>query len=58
MDRIDKKLATDASDRTYIPAISAAVAMEKKLLNHYYELTDLSEVYRIAMSMYSSSLTS
>lgn len=53
LDRIDKKLATDASDKQYLPAISAAVAMGKKLLNHCYELTDLSEVYRIAMSMYS-----
>ena len=31
------------------PAICAAIGLGKKTLNHYYSLTDSSELYRIAM---------
>ena len=34
----------------YAPAVQAAVTFGKNLLNKYYNITDSSEVYRIAMS--------
>jgi hypothetical protein len=50
MDIIDEHLATAALDDRYSPSIKAAVAVGKKLLNKYYDKTDHSELYRIAMS--------
>lgn len=50
MDHIDNFLATSA-ERQYSPAIRAALAIGKKTINKYYNMTDHSEVYRIAMSM-------
>lgn len=52
MDHIDEHLATVATSRKYPIAIKAAVAIAKKTLNRYYDQTDQSEVYRIAMSMF------
>jgi hypothetical protein len=52
MDHIDEHLATAATNRRYPPAIKAALAIGKKTLNRYYNKTDHSEVYRIAMGMY------
>jgi hypothetical protein len=54
MDRINKHLATAATDNKYNAAMRAALAVGKKTLNRYYDRTDHSEVYRIAMSMYFS----
>ncbi|KIK77423.1 hypothetical protein PAXRUDRAFT_166904, partial [Paxillus rubicundulus Ve08.2h10] len=54
MDHIDEKLTTHSLDPTYTPAIRAALWIAKKTLNHYYQLTDSSEVYHIAMSEYST----
>jgi hypothetical protein len=54
MDRIDEHLATAAMDNKYNVAMRAALAVGKKTLNWYYDRTDHSEVYRIAMSMYFS----
>lgn len=51
MDHIDEKLATAAIDDDYPPAIQAALAIGKKTLNRYYDKTDHSEVFRIAMGM-------
>jgi len=51
MDHIDNHLATAAIDRVYSPAIRAALALGKWTLNRYYDRTDHSEIYRIAMSM-------
>jgi hypothetical protein len=51
MDHIDKHLATSAIDDNYPLALKAALAIGKKTLNKYYEKTDLSEVYRIAMGI-------
>jgi hypothetical protein len=50
MDHIDKVLAT-ASDSPYKfgPSIHAALTISKNALNRYYNKTDHSEVYRIAM---------
>ena len=50
MDHIDAHLATASQDLKYSPAIRASVALGKAHLNKYYDMTDSSEVYRIAMS--------
>ena len=52
MDHIDKHLTTACIDARYDPAIQAALAVGKQLLNKYYTLTDTSELYRIAMGIY------
>jgi hypothetical protein len=49
MDIIDKHLATAALDDRYCPPIQAALAVGKNLLNKYYNMTDHSELFRIAM---------
>lgn len=49
MDHIDEHLATAAGDSKYSLAIKAALAIGKKTLNRYYDKTDHSEVFRIAM---------
>jgi hypothetical protein len=51
MDHIDEHLATAATDNNYSLAIKAALAIGKKTLNRYYDKTDQSEVFRIAMGM-------
>ena len=51
MDLIDEKLATGVLNTNFHVAIRAGMTMAKKTLNKYYEKSDLSEVYRIAMSM-------
>jgi hypothetical protein len=50
MDHIDAHLATASQDSNYSPAIRASLALGKAHLNKYYNMTDYSEVYRIAMS--------
>jgi hypothetical protein len=50
MDHIDEVLTMNALDAHMPISIKAALAMGKKTLNRYYSKTDLSEVYRIAMS--------
>ena len=52
MDHIDKHLATAAINNKYPLAIKAALVIGKKTLNRYYDKTDHSEVFRIAMGMY------
>lgn len=49
MDHLDEHLATAATNRRLPRAIKAALAIGKKTLNRYYDKTDHSEVYRIAM---------
>jgi hypothetical protein len=51
MDKIDEVLATNALSAKYSASIHAALSVGKKTLNRYYEKTDLSSIYRIAMSM-------
>ena len=55
MDHIDTHLATAARNPRYSPSIRAALALGKRTLNRYYNKTDHSEVYRIAMGMYATS---
>ena len=52
MDHIDAHLATAAQSAVYSPSIRAALAIGKETLNRYYNKTDYSEVYRIAMGMF------
>ena len=52
MDHIDEHLATAATSDKYCVAIKAALAIGKKTLNRYYDKTDHSEVFRIAMGVY------
>ena len=49
MDHIDEYLASVCQNFKYSEAIRAAIALGKKTLNRYYDKTDHSEVYRIAM---------
>jgi hypothetical protein len=50
MDHIDKVLATSSdSPHQFGPSIRAALAVGKNTMNRYYNKTDHSEVYRIAM---------
>ena len=51
MDIIDSHLATAALDNRYSPSIQAALAVGKNLLNKYYNMTDHSELFHIAMGM-------
>lgn len=51
MDHIDERLTTDSLNESYSPAIRAAAGLAKKTLNRYYNMTDHSEVYRIAMGL-------
>jgi hypothetical protein len=50
MDHIDETLTTSSLDPKYSPSLRAALGIAKKTLNRYYNATDQSEVYRIAMS--------
>jgi hypothetical protein len=50
MDVIDEKLTNDSLNRAEFDAsIRASLGLAKKTLNRYYNMTDWSEVYRIAM---------
>ncbi|TRM64767.1 hypothetical protein BD626DRAFT_381696, partial [Schizophyllum amplum] len=49
MDDIDCMLTTAEHDTKRPRAIRAAVTIAKRTLNRYYQLTDSSDVYRIAM---------
>ena len=51
MDYIDKHLASGSIDLKYLSLIQASMLIGKQLLNKYYDMTDQSEVYRIAMGM-------
>lgn len=51
MDHIDETLTNHSLDLNYEPSIRAALGISKKTLNKYYNATDQSEVYRIAMGM-------
>ena len=52
MDHIDTHLATSLQDDSLSVALHATLAIGKKTLNRYYNKTDLSEIYRVAMGMY------
>ena len=49
MDHIDSELSASALNESYSPAIRAAASLGKKTLNRYYDKSDETEIYRIAM---------
>ena len=51
MDYIDKHLVSGYHNRKYLLSIQASMLIRKWLLNKYYNMTDHSEVYLIAMGM-------
>ncbi|KAJ3816157.1 hypothetical protein F5880DRAFT_1494561 [Lentinula raphanica] len=54
MDAIDETLASGIIDEATLSApVRHALSLGKKTLNKYYELTDDSYIYRIAIGMYS-----
>ncbi|KAF9220145.1 hypothetical protein BS17DRAFT_715508 [Gyrodon lividus] len=53
MDFIDEMFTTGLlKKQELIPVIRAAIGLAKKTLNRYYSLTDLSELYHIAMVLH------
>ncbi|KAF8157993.1 hypothetical protein B0H34DRAFT_782646 [Crassisporium funariophilum] len=55
MDHIDNVLTTASlNTRQFEPATRAALLLAKNTLNQYYNMTDHSEVYRIAMVLHPS----
>ncbi|KAJ7232511.1 hypothetical protein C8J57DRAFT_993600, partial [Mycena rebaudengoi] len=52
MDRIDQMLTTSRQDAALNPAVAAALINAKRVMNKYYSKTDLSYVYRIAMTLH------
>ena len=50
MDFLDEELNNIALDSAYHYSIRTAVSLAKRTLNKYYARTDLSDLYRIAMS--------
>ena len=53
MDHIDM-VFIDACQPTskFSPAVQAVIEIAKQTLNHYYSLTDASELYQIAMGLH------
>ena len=52
LDKIDQVFATTAANWLFPALIRAAISMAKCMLNCYYDHTDYSEVYCIAMGEY------
>ena len=53
MDHLNEHLMNVALDPKYPISIKAAIAIGKKTLNWYYDKTDHSKVFRIAMGIVS-----
>lgn len=51
MDFLDGQLTKAAINTAYSNSIQSAIALRKKILNQYYNLTDHSEIYCVAMGM-------
>lgn len=49
MDYLDAQLTASALNPLYADSIKSAIALGKRTLNRYYDMTDHSEIYRIAM---------
>ena len=58
MDHIEKQLGYYSHNKKYKSAICTSVLLAKKTLNHYYLLTNSSEVYQIAMGKFIRCLSS
>lgn len=51
MDYLDQQLTNSALDPKFPRSIKTAISLGKKTLNKYYNMTDHSEIYRIAMGL-------
>lgn len=49
MDFLDEQLTSNSLKSKYSTSIKSAINLGKKTLNRYYDKTDHSEIYRIAM---------
>lgn len=49
MDRLDRALAADTTKLKFSAPLRAALLMGKRTLNRYYNKTDESELYRVAI---------
>ena len=49
MDYIDQQLSASSLNPRYSASIKASITLRKKTLNQYYNMTNHSEIYRIAM---------
>jgi hypothetical protein len=49
INHINKHLTTSSQNLKYLPVIHVSLALRKAHLNKYYNMTDHSEVYQIAM---------
>ena len=54
MDHIEQQFSQFSHSRKFLISICATILFAKKMLNHYYSLTNKSEVYWIAMGKWSS----
>ncbi|KIK31981.1 hypothetical protein CY34DRAFT_102420, partial [Suillus luteus UH-Slu-Lm8-n1] len=52
MDLIDQWMTMYSRDTKFLLSIRSAFGLAKKTLDRYYQLTDKSEVYRIAMVLH------
>ncbi|KAF9559745.1 hypothetical protein CPC08DRAFT_621297, partial [Agrocybe pediades] len=52
MDYLDQQLTNSSLDPEYPACIKRAIHFGKKTLNKYYNITDHSELYRIAMVLH------
>ncbi len=52
MDYIDQQLMDSALDPKYSKSIKTAISLGKRTLNWYYNISDHSEIYRIAMGKF------
>ncbi|KAG1717375.1 uncharacterized protein EDB91DRAFT_1030988, partial [Suillus paluster] len=52
MDHVDNMLTSYSRDKKYMLSICSAVQLAKHTLNHYYQLTDNSVTYQIAMVLH------
>lgn len=57
MDHIDNYLATTIRNKSVSTGLKSALALGKRTLNRYYNLTDSSDIYRIAMGTFFYLLT-
>lgn len=52
MDFLDLQLTNSALNPMYSDSIKSAISLGKRTLNRYYNMTDHSEIYRIAMGKF------
>lgn len=54
MDKMHTELTAAVENFDYSPALKAALSLGKTVLDKYYSLSDDSEIYWIAMGMYTT----